>query len=50
MKNPALSMPSKGKLLSSGAEGELLDKSIQEFGGYENVARRLGLAFFESTS
>jgi hypothetical protein len=50
MKNPALSMPSNGKLLSSGAEGELLDKSIQEFGGYENVARRLGLAFFESTS
>ena len=28
-------------------EGVWLDEKIQEFGGYENVARRLGLAFFE---
>jgi hypothetical protein len=47
MRNPVLAMPSQAKLLRSGTGGILLDSQIQTFGGYENVARRLGLAFFD---
>ena len=43
---PCLAMPSRSKLLSGGKEGVMLDAQIDEFGGYENVARRLGLALF----
>jgi hypothetical protein len=44
--NPVLGMPSQSKLLLSGDEGSWLADRIRVFGGYENVARRLGLAFF----
>ena len=46
MQFPCLAMPSRSKLLGGGEEGVLLDAQIDEFGGYENVARRLGLALF----
>jgi hypothetical protein len=43
---PAMVMPSPKKLLASGEKGILLDEKIRIYGGYENVARRLGLAYF----
>ena len=44
---PVLAMPSRAKLLAiGGEEGAWLDAKIGEFGGYENVGRRLGLALF----
>ena len=46
MTSPVISMPSKARLLSSGDLGIWLDAQILKYGGYENVARRLGLAFF----
>jgi hypothetical protein len=46
LQNPALVMPSQTKLLASGSDGVWMDCRVQDFGGYENVARRLGLAFF----
>jgi hypothetical protein len=45
---PAVAMPSQKKLLASGEEGILLDEKVRIYGGYENVARRLGLAYFTS--
>ena len=47
---PVVGMPSRAKLLAIGEEGAWLDAKIDEFGGYENVARRLGLALFASES
>lgn len=63
MQRPVIAMPTRSKLLKAKNktdstldkssddgiqdEGAWLDKKIQEYGGYENVARRLGLAFFE---
>lgn len=44
LNTPLLVMPSRGKLLEANRAD--LDESIQRYGGYENVARRLGLAFF----
>jgi hypothetical protein len=38
-------IPSEARLFASGAEGLWLRGKIVEFGGYENVARRLGLEF-----
>lgn len=46
LKIHAISMPTRSKLLASGENGVQLDKTIEKFGGYENVARRLGLDFF----
>jgi hypothetical protein len=46
--NPVIAMPSRSRLLSHGAEGAYLDSKIVEFGGYENVARRLQLSLFFS--
>jgi hypothetical protein len=43
--NPAVAMPSRLRLVSSGDEGLWLAERIPAFGGYENVARRLGLGF-----
>jgi hypothetical protein len=48
LQTPVLSMPSRSKLLASADDGAWLDAKIDEFGGYENVARRLGLALFSS--
>mmetsp|Transcript_29872 Transcript_29872/g.45815 ORF Transcript_29872/g.45815 Transcript_29872/m.45815 type:complete len:427 (-) Transcript_29872:1240-2520(-) len=45
----AISMPSRRRLLESGEKGAGLHKNIEKFGGYENVARRLGLDFFRGT-
>jgi hypothetical protein len=45
MAKPVIAMPPRSKLLST-TEGQQLDQSISRYGGYENVARRLGLAFF----
>jgi hypothetical protein len=44
LKVTAIRMPSKYKLVSAGRED--LINQIEVFGGYENVARRLGLAYF----
>lgn len=44
LKVTAIRMPSKYKLESAGRED--LINQIEVFGGYENVARRLGLAYF----
>jgi hypothetical protein len=49
LQSPVLSMPSRTKLLTSADDGAWLDAKIDEFGGYENVARRLGLALFSSS-
>lgn len=46
LQSPVIAMPSRTKLLSLAEDGEWLDAKIDEFGGYENVARRLGLALF----
>lgn len=50
LKHPVLSMPSRSKLLSNALEGEWLCAKIDEFGGDENVARRLGLELFATES
>jgi len=42
---PVISMPSERDLKRYGCE-ELCHK-VDTFGGYENVARRLGLSFFD---
>lgn len=46
LRYPAIGIPSPKKLLASGDKGILLDQQIKLYGGYENVARRLGLAYF----
>jgi hypothetical protein len=46
LRNPVIEMPSKAKFLSSGEKGVYLDQRTEVYGGYENVARRLGLAYF----
>lgn len=46
LRNPEIAMPSQKRLLASGEKGAYLDLKICEYGGYENVARRLGLAYF----
>jgi hypothetical protein len=38
-------IPSEARLCAAGAEGLWLREKIVDYGGYENVARRLGLAF-----
>jgi hypothetical protein len=50
LKNPAITMPSRSKLLAQPNDGPWLCTKIDEFGGDENVARRLGLAFFAADS
>jgi hypothetical protein len=45
LRNPTMNMPSK-KRLDNDENGARLDEQIEQFGGYENVARRLGLAYF----
>lgn len=45
LKRPVIAIPSQRKLLASGQEK--LHEEIMELGGYENVARRLGLAYFD---
>lgn len=50
LQNPVLAMPSRSKVLSQAEDGAWLDAKIDEFGGYENVARRLGLALFATES
>lgn len=45
LKYPEIRIPSQLTLLKHGSLGLRLDKKIQEYGGYENVARRLGLGF-----
>jgi len=45
LKRPVIAIPSRRKLLTSGEER--LHNRIMELGGYENVARRLGLAYFD---
>lgn len=44
-RHSVIAMPSQLKLLKSGEQGVRLDEKMSEYGGYENVARRLGLAF-----
>lgn len=43
---PTIKMPSEEILMRSGEQGRYLATKIEEFGGYENTARRLGLDFF----
>jgi hypothetical protein len=50
LKNPAITMPSRSKLLAQSHDGPWLCAKIEEFGGDENVARQLGLAFFAADS
>lgn len=46
LQNNVIGMPSQSKLLAAtSVNGTWLHEKICEFGGYENVARRLGLAF-----
>ena len=45
LKTPLLVMPSRQRLLAND-ETHWLHDCVECFGGYENVARRLGLAFF----
>lgn len=45
LRHPEIRIPSQLNLLEYGGKGLWLDEKIQEYGGYENVARRLGLAF-----
>lgn len=46
LRYPEIRMPSQRSLLEhDGEKGVRLDEKIQAYGGYENVARRLGLAF-----
>jgi hypothetical protein len=46
LQNPVLAMPSPDRLIAGTSDGAWLDQKIIEYGGYENVARRLGLALF----
>jgi molybdenum-dependent DNA-binding transcriptional regulator ModE len=46
---PVIMIPSQWTLLEHGERGQRLDAKIQEYGGYENVARRLGLEFSDRT-
>ena len=50
LQSPVIAMPSRTKLLSMAEDGVWLDSKIDEFGGYENVARRLGLALFTTST
>jgi hypothetical protein len=43
LRYPEIGMPTQLSLLEYGEKGLWLDGKIQEYGGYENVARRLGL-------
>lgn len=43
--NPSIMIPSSNQLLMGDEEALYLHESIMKFGGYENVARRLGLGF-----
>ena len=46
LRYPEIRMPSQLSLLEyDGDKGLRLDQKVEEYGGYENVARRLGLAF-----
>lgn len=45
--SPAIAMPSERDLLSCGQD-ELASR-VATYGGYENVARRLGLDYFDGT-
>jgi hypothetical protein len=45
MSYPELQFPSSAKLLASGERGIRLHEQTNRYGGYENVARRVGLAF-----
>ena len=49
---PVIAMPSRTKLLTqvNKEDGIWLDTKIDEYGGYENVARRLGLALFMTST
>lgn len=44
--SPSITIPSPSQLASGEEEATYLHESIVQYGGYENVARRLGLAFF----
>lgn len=54
LRHPMIAMPTKADLLShvgtddndNSVVGVYLDQKIVEYGGYENVARRLGLEYF----
>lgn len=48
--HPEIQIPSQLTLLKYGEKGLWLDQKIQQYGGYENVARRLGLGFPSGTS
>ena len=50
LQSPVIAMPSRNKLLTLAEDGIWLDTKIDEYGGYENVARRLGLALFATGS
>ncbi|CAB9521514.1 expressed unknown protein [Seminavis robusta] len=45
VRNPVISIPSERRLSQAGSEGAWLHDRIVEYGGYENVARRLYLAY-----
>ena len=45
MRYPEIEIPSSAKLLASGERGIRLHEHMEQYGGYENVARRLGLAY-----
>ena len=46
---PVIAMPSPKKLQQrSGEQGKKLHEQIIKYGGYENVARRLGLEYFDN--
>lgn len=46
MRYPEIELPSSSKLLmASGERGIRLHEQIERYGGYENIARRLGLAY-----
>lgn len=45
LSSPEIQIPSQIDLLKYGEKGAWLDEKIQAFGGYENVARRLGLGY-----
>ena len=43
----AVKMPSSGELVHYGERGRALMERMERYGGYENVARHLGLALFD---
>ncbi len=45
---PLICMPTQKELMQEGEMGEHLALKIEEFGGFENVARRLGLVYFDA--